>query len=101
LWGGFAYANSNCCCVGNGNRYGNGNCHRDRNCDRNGNANAYRNSTTEGYAHATGASYSASSTVSLWACVQLSSGTREIPSRVPGRPLTCQPDGSGDRGVIV
>src|SRR5437667_2840614 len=63
--------NGHGCSIGNGN----GNCYSD--------ANAYRIANAEDYAYTTAASYSTSSAVSLRACMQLSSGTREAIREFP------------------
>jgi hypothetical protein len=72
-----------------GNGYGHGcsigHAHSDCNSDGDGNSdpNAYCIANTEVYSHTTAASYVASSTVSLRAYMQLSSGTREAIREFP------------------
>jgi hypothetical protein len=74
LWA-FAYTDGNGhghgCSIG----HGYGNSYSD--------TNAYRIADTEDYPNTTATSYGASSTVSLWAYMQLSSGTREAIREFP------------------
>ena len=80
LWA-FAFTDSNGyghgCSIGHAhsNRYCDGNCYSD--------AYAYRIANAEDYAYTTAASYSTSSAVSLRACMQLSSETREAIREFP------------------
>jgi hypothetical protein len=74
LWA-FAYTNGH----GDGHSCSVGNAHSNGYCD----GNRYCIANTQGDGHTTAASYGASSTVSLWAYMQLSSGTREAIREFP------------------
>ena len=77
MWNGFAYANSDCNCIGHTNCDG----HRNRKCV--GNAYSYGTTVTKDYTNSAPASDCSTSAVSVGAETQLSSGTREAIREFP------------------